>query len=66
MLLAKGPKIVTGGIIPEGKGCFYPPTVLRDVSEDSKTVCEEIFGPVAPIRKYSSEEEMIKEANNSP
>ena len=64
--ISKGAKIVIGGIIPEGKGCFYPPTVLRDVSEDSKTVCEEIFGPVAPIRKYSSEEEMIKEANNSP
>ncbi len=64
--VSKGAKIVVGGKIPEGKGYFYPPTVLRDVSKDSKAICEEIFGPVAPIRKYSSEKDMIAEANDSP
>lgn len=64
--LSKGAKIVTGGTIPEGRGYLYPPTVLRDVSRDSRAMCEEIFGPVAPIRKYSSEEAMLEEANDSP
>ena len=44
---------------------FFEPTILADVSEDSLASQTEIFGPVAPIMRFSSEEEVIKAANSS-
>src|SRR5690348_100699 len=44
----RGAKLVTGGKQPDGKGFFYPPTVLTDVPDDAACMHDEIFGPVAP------------------
>ena len=58
-----GAKVVTGGNAPDGPGFFYNPTVLLDVKPDSPIVSQEIFGPVAPITTFSSEEEAVRRAN---
>lgn len=57
-----GGKRLTGGDFD--KGHFYCPTLLTEVSEGMKIVHEETFGPVAPIIRFSSEEEVIKRAND--
>src|SRR5256714_4096535 len=61
----KGAKVLTGGKKPEGPGLFYPATVLSDVSNDAKMLNEEIFGPVASIQTFKSEDEAIKRANDT-
>ncbi len=61
--LASGAKALTGGKRPEGKGQFYPPTVLVDVTEDMEAIYDETFGPTLPIMKVASEEEAIQRAN---
>jgi succinate-semialdehyde dehydrogenase/glutarate-semialdehyde dehydrogenase len=58
-----GAKVVTGGEVPDGPGNFYPPTVLTNVPADSRITLEEIFGPVAPITTFATEEEAIERAN---
>lgn len=63
--LKDGAKALTGGKLPEGKGYFYPPTVLVDVRDDMEIMIEETFGPVMPIMKISSLEEGIRKANDS-
>jgi succinate-semialdehyde dehydrogenase/glutarate-semialdehyde dehydrogenase len=63
--VARGAKVLCGGAITEGKGYFYPPTVLRDVSVDAAMVHEEIFGPVAPIMRFGSEADAIAKANDT-
>src|SRR5499426_3542889 len=61
----KGAKVLTGGKAPGGKGYFYPATVLSDVPDDAAMLREEIFGPVASIQSFSSEDEVIKRANDT-
>jgi succinate-semialdehyde dehydrogenase/glutarate-semialdehyde dehydrogenase len=61
----KGATVLTGGKLPDGPGFFYPATVLTNVSDDSKMLSEEIFGPVASIQTFKSEDEAIKRANNT-
>jgi succinate-semialdehyde dehydrogenase/glutarate-semialdehyde dehydrogenase len=61
----KGARVLTGGKLPDGPGFFYPATVLTNVSDDSKMLNEEIFGPVASIQSFKSEDEAIKRANNT-
>ncbi len=61
--LAKGARAVTGGKRPGGKGFFYPPTVLVNVSDDALCLQEEIFGPVAPIVTFRTEDEAVARAN---
>ena len=51
--VAKGAKVVTGGKAIDGPGYFYPATVLTDVPDNAELLREEIFGPVAPIQKFS-------------
>ncbi|TGQ24419.1 aldehyde dehydrogenase family protein, partial [Mesorhizobium sp. M4B.F.Ca.ET.214.01.1.1] len=51
--VAKGAKIEIGGVLPTGKGYFYPPTVLSNVPEGAACVHDEIFGPVAAIQTFS-------------
>ncbi|RVD38841.1 aldehyde dehydrogenase family protein, partial [Mesorhizobium sp. M4B.F.Ca.ET.019.03.1.1] len=63
--VARGAKVLCGGAIAEGKGYFYPPTVLRDVSADAAMMHEEIFGPVAPIMRFDSEADAIARANDT-
>lgn len=55
--VAKGATVVAGGGRPELPGYFHEPTVLVDYSEDSLVNVEETFGPIAPIRRFKSEEE---------
>jgi len=63
--VSKGAKINLGGRKPEGKGFFYPPTVLTNVPDSADCLSDEIFGPVAAIQTFSSEIEIIKRANNT-
>lgn len=59
-----GAKLIIGGVIPAGKGHFYPPTMLVNCRQDMEIVQEEIFGPVLPILSYSTLEEAIELAND--
>jgi succinate-semialdehyde dehydrogenase/glutarate-semialdehyde dehydrogenase len=61
----KGATVVVGGQARDGRGYFYEPTVLGDVSPDARVLSEEIFGPVAPVTSFESEEDAIKAANNT-
>src|ERR1700733_10638200 len=61
----KGAKVLTGGKAPDGPGFFYPATVLSNVSDNSKMLNEEIFGPVASIQTFKSDDEVISRANDT-
>jgi succinate-semialdehyde dehydrogenase/glutarate-semialdehyde dehydrogenase len=63
--LGKGAEAVVGGSALDGAGYFFEPTVLGGVTADARVLSEEIFGPVAPIATFSSEEEAIAAANNT-
>jgi succinate-semialdehyde dehydrogenase/glutarate-semialdehyde dehydrogenase len=63
--LTKGATCLVGGKAPDGPGYFYEPTVLADVPDDARVFREEIFGPVAPIKSFSSDEEAIAAANDT-
>ena len=61
-----GYKFLTGGDKdPSGSGYYVPITILDNPPEDARIVAEEQFGPVMPLMKFSSEEEVIARANNS-
>ncbi|GAA3977002.1 NAD-dependent succinate-semialdehyde dehydrogenase [Streptomyces marokkonensis] len=62
----RGARVLVGGRTPEGPGCFYPPTVLTDVSADSRLMGTEIFGPVAAILTFDDEDEVVRRANDTP
>jgi succinate-semialdehyde dehydrogenase/glutarate-semialdehyde dehydrogenase len=62
---SKGARVLCSGETPSGAGFFYPPTVLADVSNDSEMMREEIFGPVAPLYRFETEEEAINRANDT-
>jgi succinate-semialdehyde dehydrogenase/glutarate-semialdehyde dehydrogenase len=61
----KGAKVLTGGKKPDGPGFFYPATVLTDVPDSATMLRDEIFGPVASIQTFKSEDEVIKRANDT-
>jgi succinate-semialdehyde dehydrogenase/glutarate-semialdehyde dehydrogenase len=63
--VSKGAKCVVGGSAREGRGYFYEPTVLADVPDDASLLKEEIFGPVAPVKAFDSEEEAVAAANDT-
>ncbi|MCY0148587.1 NAD-dependent succinate-semialdehyde dehydrogenase [Hoeflea sp. G2-23] len=63
--VAKGARIELGGTIPNGKGYFYPPTVLSNVPENADCVDDEIFGPVAAIQSFNDQEDVIRRANDT-
>lgn len=63
--VAKGGKVVIGGEKIKGKGYFYEPTLISDVSPDSDLLREEIFGPVAPVVIFEDEDEVIRLANDT-
>jgi succinate-semialdehyde dehydrogenase/glutarate-semialdehyde dehydrogenase len=63
--VAKGAKLELGGTLPNGKGFFYPPTVLSNVPETADCVHDEIFGPVAAIQTFTDEEDAIRRANDT-
>ncbi len=60
-----GARLLVGGSVPDGPGWFYPPTVLVDVPAGSRISVEEIFGPVAPITTFTTDEEAIAAANDT-
>ncbi|MCA0431809.1 MAG: NAD-dependent succinate-semialdehyde dehydrogenase [Proteobacteria bacterium] len=63
--LQAGAKLLCGGKKPSGKGFYYPPTVLSDVPLMAQLNCEEIFGPVAALSRFESEDEVIAKANDT-
>jgi succinate-semialdehyde dehydrogenase/glutarate-semialdehyde dehydrogenase len=63
--IAQGASLVTGGVSGEGEGYFFKPTVLLDVKPGSTILGEEIFGPIAPITRFSSEAEAVALANDT-
>jgi succinate-semialdehyde dehydrogenase / glutarate-semialdehyde dehydrogenase len=58
-----GAKVLTGGRAVEGPGFFYAPTVLAEVPRRARVLSEEIFGPVAPITRFATEQEAVALAN---
>ncbi|MCL4115876.1 UNVERIFIED_CONTAM: hypothetical protein GTU68_014912, partial [Idotea baltica] len=66
--VAQGATILHGGKRPEGtqfeKGFWFEPTILENVSQDMSIVHEEIFGPVLPVLKFNSLDEVIESAND--
>ena len=63
--LAKGARLVTGGRRHALGRTWYEPTVLADVTPAMKVAREEIFGPVAPLFRFSTEEEAVHTANDT-
>jgi succinate-semialdehyde dehydrogenase/glutarate-semialdehyde dehydrogenase len=63
--VSRGATVAVGGVAPGGPGNFYPATVLADVPADARILKEEVFGPVAPVTGFDSEEEGVAAANNT-
>ncbi|MFN4100269.1 MAG: NAD-dependent succinate-semialdehyde dehydrogenase [Pararhodobacter sp.] len=63
--VARGAKVTTGGAPLEGDGFFYPPTVLENVPVDAMLAHEEIFGPVAPVFRFETEDQAVTLANDT-
>ena len=63
--LGKGAKALVGAEKVDGPGYFYQPTVLDDVPQDATLLKEEIFGPVAPVATFGSEEDAVAAANDT-
>jgi succinate-semialdehyde dehydrogenase/glutarate-semialdehyde dehydrogenase len=61
----RGARVLTGGAAVDGPGHFYPATVLTDVPAEARLAAEEIFGPVAPITPFDTEDEAVAKANNT-
>ena len=65
--IAKGAKVLTGGARLTQLGAnYYAPTVLIDADATMACACEETFGPVAPLTRFTTEEEVIAAANDTP
>jgi succinate-semialdehyde dehydrogenase/glutarate-semialdehyde dehydrogenase len=60
-----GARVAVGGKPLPGPGFFYQPTVLTDVPRGARLLREEIFGPVAPVTTFDTEEEAIAAANDT-
>ena len=63
--VARGARVRTVGERHPGPGFFYPPTVLDNVAVGSAILSEEVFGPVAPVMTFASEDEAIELANDT-
>jgi succinate-semialdehyde dehydrogenase/glutarate-semialdehyde dehydrogenase len=63
--LSKGARIVAQGQVPDTGGYFYPPTVLTDIAANSELLHTEIFGPVAAVRTFDTEAEVLTAANDT-
>jgi succinate-semialdehyde dehydrogenase / glutarate-semialdehyde dehydrogenase len=64
--IEKGATVLAGGAVVPGAGWFYQPTVLADVPPAARVLTEEIFGPVAPIVTFRTDDEAIEVANGTP
>jgi succinate-semialdehyde dehydrogenase/glutarate-semialdehyde dehydrogenase len=63
--VGRGARILTGGKASHGPGHFYPPTVLDSVPDSASLLREEIFGPVAAIQTFKTDDEVVKRANDT-
>ncbi|HLS78188.1 MAG TPA: NAD-dependent succinate-semialdehyde dehydrogenase [Nocardia sp.] len=63
--VARGARVRLGGSTPEGPGWFYPATVLDQVPAGARILAEEVFGPVAPIVTFDTEEQGLAAANDT-
>jgi succinate-semialdehyde dehydrogenase/glutarate-semialdehyde dehydrogenase len=63
--VGKGAKAVVGGSARDGRGYFFEPTVLRDVTDNARLLDEEIFGPVAPIVTFDADDDGVAAANDT-
>lgn len=61
--IGRGARAATGGKPLDGKGFFYAPTVLTEVPADARILTEEVFGPVAPVTTFETDEEAVQLAN---
>lgn len=61
----EGARVCCGGTVPDGPGAFYPPTVLADCTDRMAVMCEETFGPVAPVMVVDSFDEALSRAARS-
>jgi succinate-semialdehyde dehydrogenase / glutarate-semialdehyde dehydrogenase len=61
----RGGTVLVGGEVPSGPGWFYPPTVLADVPRGARVFHEEIFGPVAPVTTFGTDDEALALANGT-
>ena len=62
----RGARALTGGHALDGPGYFYAPTVLAGVPADARVLAEEIFGPVAPVATFATEDQAVSAANRTP
>jgi succinate-semialdehyde dehydrogenase/glutarate-semialdehyde dehydrogenase len=62
----RGAKVLVGGSPVDGRGHFYSPTVLAGVTPDARVLDEEIFGPVAPVTTFTSDDDALALANDTP
>jgi succinate-semialdehyde dehydrogenase/glutarate-semialdehyde dehydrogenase len=63
--VAKGGRLLLGGTRLNQPGFFYPPTVIADVPDNADLLRQEIFGPVAALQAFDSDDEMIAKANDT-
>jgi succinate-semialdehyde dehydrogenase / glutarate-semialdehyde dehydrogenase len=63
--VGRGAKVLVGGQRVDGRGYFFEPTVLAGVPDDARLLDEEIFGPVAPVATFSSDEQALEAANRT-
>jgi succinate-semialdehyde dehydrogenase/glutarate-semialdehyde dehydrogenase len=61
----RGAEVLVGGNRVDGPGYFYEPTVLGGVTPDARLLTEEIFGPVAPVTTFATDEEALEQANRT-
>jgi succinate-semialdehyde dehydrogenase/glutarate-semialdehyde dehydrogenase len=64
--IKRGANLLCGGVVPLGRGSYYPPTVLSGCTDDMTVMREETFGPVAPVLTVDSFEEALLRAADSP
>jgi succinate-semialdehyde dehydrogenase/glutarate-semialdehyde dehydrogenase len=63
--VTQGARVLAGAKVADGKGYFYPPTVLAGVPATARVQKEEIFGPVAPLTAFDDEDEVVRMANDT-
>jgi acyl-CoA reductase-like NAD-dependent aldehyde dehydrogenase len=63
---AAGAEFLTGGEATAGAGYFFPPTIVSNITDGTRLVDEEQFGPIVPLIKYSDVDDAIDRANSNP
>jgi acyl-CoA reductase-like NAD-dependent aldehyde dehydrogenase len=63
--VGKSGTVIAGGSVINRPGFFIAPTIVRDVQDDSRIVREEQFGPILPVLKYDSIDEVVARVNDS-